>query len=97
MKTFFTFGGSVGGSVRETPSTPVEPESKVVVNPDDCSDELDCVAKIEVVSVMVILVVLVCTNTTPNISAIMTIAPITPTVKIFRPEFILTNDLLPYL
>ncbi len=100
MKTFVTLGGRVGGSVSETPSTPIGPESRAVVDPDNCVDELDdCVPKIEVVSVTVILVVLVlvCTNMTPIISAIMAIAPITPAVKIFRPEFILIDNTLPYM
>jgi len=105
MKTFVTLGGSVGGSVSETPSTPVGPESRAVVDPDNCVEELeleDC-PKIEVVSVTVTLVmtlvvlVLVCTNMTPTISAIMAIAPITPAVKIFRPEFILIDNTVPYM
>jgi hypothetical protein len=106
MKTFVTLGGSVGGSVSEMPSTPVGPDSRAVVDPDNCVEELeleDCVPKIEVVSVTVTLVmilvvlVLVCTNMTPTISAIMAIAPITPAVKIFRPEFILIDNTVPYM
>jgi len=97
MKTFVTLGGNVGGSVRETPRTPVGPERRDAVD-TDWEEELDvCVAKIEVVSVTVILVVLICTNITPTIKAMIATAPITPTVKIFRLEFIRINNTLFYV